>query len=1270
MTHDRLSRPARRPAPALRCVRPRPALRPLALALAAGSLLSLWPATGPRAQAVPPPTLPNGLTVVNGQVKAVTNGKQLTITNSSGSILNWQSFSIGQGHGVTFVQPDASSQVLNRVLGNDPSQILGSLSSNGRVWLLNPNGVLFGQNARIDVAGLVTSTLRLNDVDWLKGQASGLYALAGDSAATIVNQGELRSSFGGRIALVADSVRNEGLVDAPGGQVLLAAGRSVELIDTGTPNLRLKVEAPAGEALNLGTLQAAGGRIDVHAAVINQQGVVRADALGTNAAGEVVLSARHGATLGEASLTSASGGSGGRITVDGGADGTTLVHGRVAATGDAGRGGDVALLGARVGLGDTARVDASGASGGGTVHVGGGERGADPALRNAESVYVGSGAVLSADAGGQGDGGRIVLYGRDTLRAYGSLSARGGAAGGNGGFIETSGGWIDVRPARLDTAAVAGLAGTWLIDPYDIVITDKAGTPGGSGYDTTPGLTFTSSSSGAVIETGRITDALNAGNNVVIATGAGGEEAGNITATGINLIAAPSSAVSLSLQAHGSIFITRSVIETTAAPMSVDLQASLGGNGQVSVSNTSILTGGGSFRASATASDAAGGVSSYAISIADRTLIDTGTGALTLDGSLSTFYYGRAIELSNSSLFGGAVDLRGSATGLQVSEASPVRGVSVNGGNVQGADVTIRGLADGIFGSTGVEAYSSSFGASNTLSIDGTGTGVGVALYYSNASVRPPSGGLELMAKATPLAAGDPAALSITGTSTWSDLTTPVFGNYGVTISGQYGGSLVATNGATISVVGSNGGGGTPALSLSDGLLIDGSTGGNAVLRGNGSAQLNVTAHIGGSLQVLSDDLRLDSGTSLRSDAAGDAIVIGGSSGPNGLSFVNGAGAGALSTPNGRWLIYGQNVASIDAGGLAYDFKQYDARLGEANALTPASGNGLMYAEAPVVTLTANPVTKTYDGNTATGPLSGVAVSGQRDNDVAAVGAVSGVFDTKDAGTGKEVIVTPTTVGFTDTAGKPVLGYAVSSTLTGTITPKAVTYAGLAAADKVYDGNRTASVSAGPLTGLVGSESLTLSLSGQFDTKDAGTGKTVSVGATLGNGSGGGLASNYVLAPTTPTTTTAAITPKLITVGVTASDKTYDGGTATSVTLGGGDGPVAGETIGIGAVGRFDTKDVGSGKTVTVDLSLADGTGPNAGLASNYRIAPTVTTQAAITPRALTVTADDASKVYGTTLTFAGTEFTSSGLVEGERIDRVTLTSAGAAPTASVAGGP
>ncbi|WP_231638309.1 YDG domain-containing protein, partial [Piscinibacter sakaiensis] len=160
--------------------------------------------------------------------------------------------------------------------------------------------------------------------------------------------------------------------------------------------------------------------------------------------------------------------------------------------------------------------------------------------------------------------------------------------------------------------------------------------------------------------------------------------------------------------------------------------------------------------------------------------------------------------------------------------------------------------------------------------------------------------------------------------------------------------------------------------------------------------------------------------------------------------------------------------------------------------------------------------------------------------------------------------------------------------------------------------------------------------------------------------------SNYVLASPT-TTTTAAITPKTLTLaGLAAADKVYDGNTAATVT-GSLAGLVAGESLGLVLDGRFDTKDAGSGKTVTVGTALGDGAG---GRAANYRLDPSATTTAAITPRALTVTADDASKVYGTTLTFAGTEFTSSGLVEGERIDRVTLTSAGAAPSASVAGGP
>ena len=224
-------------------------------------------------------TLPTGMQVAAGQASAQTQGNVLTVTNSANAILNWQSFSIGAQNSVRFVQPSASSQVLNRVTGNDPSAILGRLSSNGRVWLLNPNGVMFGQGARVDVAGLVASTLNIANEDWLAGR----YALAGNGAtpAGIVNQGELRTSLGGRVALVGGSVENQGLIEAPGGQVLLAAGRSIELVDTGAPNLAVRITAPQGDVLNLGTLSAPGGRIDVHGAAVNQQGLVRSGCRGS-----------------------------------------------------------------------------------------------------------------------------------------------------------------------------------------------------------------------------------------------------------------------------------------------------------------------------------------------------------------------------------------------------------------------------------------------------------------------------------------------------------------------------------------------------------------------------------------------------------------------------------------------------------------------------------------------------------------------------------------------------------------------------------------------------------------------------------------------------------------------------------------------------------------------------------------------------------------------------------------------------------------------------
>ena len=134
--------------------------------------------------------LPTGLSVVNGSAALSQSGNNLQITTTPNSVLDWQKFSIGASNGVYFQQANAGSQVLNRVTGQDPSYIMGSLGSNGRVWLLNPNGVLFGANARVDVGSLVASNLSLKLPDFL----SGNYQLRADSSAAanglgVVNQG-------------------------------------------------------------------------------------------------------------------------------------------------------------------------------------------------------------------------------------------------------------------------------------------------------------------------------------------------------------------------------------------------------------------------------------------------------------------------------------------------------------------------------------------------------------------------------------------------------------------------------------------------------------------------------------------------------------------------------------------------------------------------------------------------------------------------------------------------------------------------------------------------------------------------------------------------------------------------------------------------------------------------------------------------------------------------------------------------------------------------
>jgi len=250
---------------------------------------------------------PTGPAVVHGSATFSTVGRTLTVTNTPNAIIHWQGFSIAAGEATRFQQQSAASSVMNRVVGQDPSSILGTLWSNGRVFLLNPNGIVFGKGSVVDVAGLVATTLNLSDQDFLAGR---LNFQAGAVANPIVNQGAITAGNGGLVYLIAPEVQNHGVITAPGGEVLLAAGKTVRLVEADVPGLRVEVTA-GGEALNVGQILADGGKAGIYAGLIDQRGIVRADTVRAGARGEIQLRASSNITLAPGSLVSASGAPGG-----------------------------------------------------------------------------------------------------------------------------------------------------------------------------------------------------------------------------------------------------------------------------------------------------------------------------------------------------------------------------------------------------------------------------------------------------------------------------------------------------------------------------------------------------------------------------------------------------------------------------------------------------------------------------------------------------------------------------------------------------------------------------------------------------------------------------------------------------------------------------------------------------------------------------------------------------------------------------------------------
>lgn len=418
---------------------------------------------------------PTGGNVVAGGATINDRGNgTLDINQSTGkAIINWKDFSIGANETVNFRQPGSNSITLNRVVGNDPSAIFGRLNANGTVMLVNPNGVLFGKGARIDVGGLVATTANISDKDFLAGKYK-FDKPSSKANAMIVNEGTISIKDSGLAVLVAPAVRNSGVIEAKLGRVALAGAKTVTVDFHGDGLLSFDATSTVNElprdadgkpvsalVTNAGVIRADGGTVLMTARavkgvidnVVNTDGIVSAKAVGTQ---------------------------NGKIVLSGGDAGTVNVAGTVEATGaNAGeRGGKVVVTGEHVNVARGAAIDVSGAAGGGEIALG--SQGVAPDDGSAafsgksSTVKVAAGATLKADALVNGKGGNVTMWSNDATAFAGSLSARGGAQGGDGGFAEVSSNKNIGLTGSADLRAPKGKTGLLLIDPTDLRIVDSA----------------------------------------------------------------------------------------------------------------------------------------------------------------------------------------------------------------------------------------------------------------------------------------------------------------------------------------------------------------------------------------------------------------------------------------------------------------------------------------------------------------------------------------------------------------------------------------------------------------------------------------------------------------------------------------------------------------------------------------------------------------------------------------------------------------------------
>ncbi len=567
--------------------------------------------------------------VAAGQV-SVQQAPNSTVVNQSSqqAIINWNSFNIGAAEKTHFEQP-AGGVALNRINPTQgASQIYGQLSATGKIILVNQAGIFFGPGSRVDVGGIIASTSDISDANFLAGK----YNFDRPSAynGSIINQGVIHAAENGLVALVGTGVRNDGTIEAHAGSVVLASGNkfTIDLYGDQLVNFSVDEAATSAGVDHQGNKLSDGVRND---------GVIVADG------GTIIMSARAARGVvdnvvnmkGVAQARSVSE-KDGVIILEGG-DGNVSVSGKVDVSGTTqyARGGKVKVLANKVHIEKTAVIDASGNAGGGEILIGGNYQGKGPE-QNAYSTQVDHGAIINADAIQHGNGGKVIVWADNDTLFSGSISARGGSEGGDGGFVETSGKkYLSVASSFVDLRAPLGKTGTWLLDPENLTIQTSGTTTASFAANT-----YTSNVDSSILTVADLEAALNSA-SIIVQTGAGGAELGNITVA--NAISWDNSN-SLTLSAHNNIYVNAGISNNAGGSLNLTALNAIQINSPITLTGGTLTLSAANTASSITTADTVGTVNVTNFNLASGQWTQT-------SASNPSFYVANDFQLANGTTF-------------------------------------------------------------------------------------------------------------------------------------------------------------------------------------------------------------------------------------------------------------------------------------------------------------------------------------------------------------------------------------------------------------------------------------------------------------------------------------------------------------------------------------------------------------------------------------------------------------------------------------------